>query len=237
MDIVTFDRQDFVDNYWDYKAGQHVTFLAPTDAGKTNLKFQLLEVTATRKVPALVLASKPRDATTSRWLKQLEWPIIKQFPPPPNVKSLVSKPTGRILWPAHSYDPDIDDPNHTRIFKAALLEGYKRGNMIIDVDEILDMVDLGLETSLRVLWTRGRSQGAGLWSGSQQPFEIPKHAYRQAQHLLIAKDSDTVSQQRYGQIGGVDPESVRGWVKHLREHQFLYIKRTGPKVSVCIIDK
>lgn len=235
MGIETFGRDEFLADYWTYAAGQHVTFLGPTGCGKTHLKWQLLQCTATRDVPATVLAFKPRDRTTTEWAKKLGYFKIGEYPPPISPRRLLSKPIGRVLWPKHSYDPDIDDPIHARIFRAALLDAYKRGNQIIDVDEILDAVDLELETSMRTLWTRGRSQGAGLWAGSQQPFEIPKHAYRQAEHLFIAKDSDSVSRQRYGQIGGMDADSVRAWVMGLKKHQFLYIRRTGP--AVCIVDK
>jgi hypothetical protein len=77
--------------------------------------------------------------------------------------------------------------------------------------------------------------GAGLWAGTQQPFHIPTHAYRQAEHLFIAKDPDKRSRERYDEIGGLDSGTVRAWVLALRKHQFLYLRRSGP--AVCIVDK
>ena len=236
-DIVTLPRQEFLEHYWDYRAGEHVTFLGPTGSGKTHLKWQLLSYTATPEVPATVLATKPKDATTKRWSKTLGYATTRTWPPVPNPvrRMFHGKPRGRVLWPAHTFDPDRDDANHYRQFSTYLRDAYKRGNQIVDVDEMLDMVDLDLERECRTLWTRGRSMGAGLWAGTQQPFHIPTHAYRQCEHLFIAKDPDRRSQQRYDEIGGFDPGLLRSWVMSLDKHQFLYARRSGP--VVCVVDK
>jgi hypothetical protein len=237
MDVQMIGREEFLRDYWTYRAGEHVTFLGPTGSGKTLLTWQLLQYTATRDVPATVLATKPRDLTTAKWMKRLGWPKVTTWPPPPSVRRLLSRPAGRVLWPKH-FNPggsDADDLLHARVFGAALRGMYKAGNQIIDVDEVLDMVDLKLETEMRTLWTRGRSMGAGLWAGTQQPFHVPTHAYRQAEHLFVAKDPDKRSRDRFDEIGGLDSGQVKEWVIRLRKYEFLYLRRTGPEV--CVIGK
>lgn len=236
MDIETFGRDEFLADRWRYRAGEHVTILGPTGSGKTYLKWQLLQYTANRDVPATVLATKPRDATTRQWAVDLGYRVIRAWPPPPDLARIYrGRPVGQVLWPRHTFDMDRDDGEHARMFRQFLRDAYRRGNQIADVDEVLDLVDYDLERELRRLWTRGRSMGAGIWAGSQQPFHIPTHAYRQSAHLFIAKDPDRRSQQRYDEIGGLDPGDARTWVNRLRKHQFLYIRRGGP--AVCIVDK
>ena len=233
--IVTFSREEFLADYWSYTAGEHVTFLGRTGSGKTHLKWQVLAHTATPEVPALVLASKPKDATTTKWSKSLGFRVVRSWPAPPDPRRLIAKPAGRVLWPKHTFDPDHDDAVQAAMFRAAMLEAYRRGNQIIDVDEMLDMKDLKLETEMRTLWTRGRSMGTGIWAGTQQPFHVPTHAYRQAEHLFIGTSPDKRSRERYDEIGDGDSRQISAWVMNLKKHQFLYIRRTGP--AVCIVDK
>ena len=233
MGLETFGRDEFLDDVWDYHAGEHVTFLAPTGAGKTELKWGLLRVTATPNVPAVVLASKPKDRTTSTWMRKLDYRKVQSFPPATN--PFRKKPSGYVLWPKHTFDPDVDDAHQARVFSGALRYVYKHGKYIVDVDEMLDMKDLGLERDERTLWTRGRSMDAGLWSGSQQPFHVPTYAYRQAQHMFIAKDPDKRSRQRFDEIGGFDSGLVGRWVMSLQKFQFLYLRRADG--AACIVDK
>src|ERR1041384_776737 len=84
---VTFPREEFLKERWDYKAGEHVTFLAPTQDGKTTLAFQLLETTASKELPAIVLVQKPRDPVVKQWLKHLRdergWIKTENWPPNP----------------------------------------------------------------------------------------------------------------------------------------------------------
>jgi hypothetical protein len=233
MRPVTFSRQEFLTERWVYRAGEHVTFLAPTDGGKTQLKWQLLDVTATQEVPAIVCAMKPRDKTTAEWSKKLDYRTVRDWPPHWNPWR--TKPKGFVVWPKHTFDPDIDDEDHEYIFRSVIMDCYKTGNRILDVDELLAAVDLHLQKYLRAGWTRGRSMGMGLWGGTQKPTDIPTYAYGQAQHLFLGNDPDKRSTDRFDEIGGFDSGQLKAWVRGLSEFQFLYVKRKGRKV--CIVDK
>lgn len=233
--VVKINRQEFISEYWDYHAGQHVTVLAPTGGGKTQLAYQLLGATATPDLPATVLVMKPRDETVTKFSKQYGFRIVRDWPPPV-VQKLQRKPPGYVLWPKESGDFDISDYRMVRSFKRAIQGNYRKGDCITFADETYSLEkEMGLSRDLVRVWTKGRSMGNGLWAASQRPAWISLWAY-QAHHLFIANDPDINNQKRYGEIGGgIDPDLVRAITGRLQRYQFLYINRE--ERTICIVDK
>ncbi len=229
------DRTDFLHNYWDYKPGEHVTFLAPTQSGKTTFIAQLVGVSATPELPAIVLVMKPRDRTVDKIVKQLGFEIIRKWPPPVNVwRGWRKKPSGWVLWPKHTFDDEVDDPHFHDVFKKVLMDAYKTGDRIVVADETFGLTnELHLGKKLDSIWTRGAGMGCGLWAASQRPAMIPQNAYAQAEHIFIAYDPEERSRKRYGEIGGVDGKMVEATVLQLEKYHWLYIRRTG-RVSAII---
>ncbi len=232
-DVVTFPREEFLTERFRYDAGEHVTVLGPTGYGKSQLLNELVEQVAHPRLPAVLLAAKPRDKTMTEWTKRLGARKVEHWPPPKKWLG-EDKPPAYTLWPKHTFDPDIDDYKLWTVFRAAILESYKTGNRIIVADELLALTDLGLGKELRALWTRGRSMDCGLFGGSQKPTDIPTYAYGQAAHLFLANDPDNRSRKRFSEIGGVEPKLLEHLVGELDKFQFLYIRRDGPKM--CIVD-
>ena len=69
MVLTHLARDEFVNDYFDYRPGQHVAFIEPTGGGKTRLKYQLLRQ-AMRQQPQLEIRAtipKRRDAEASAW--------------------------------------------------------------------------------------------------------------------------------------------------------------------------
>lgn len=230
----SFPRDEFIRERFHYEAGQHVTFLAPTQAGKTTLAFELLQDTANVEIPAIVLVQKPKDHTLTVWVDRLQtkgWIKTATWPPNP----LRKRAPGYILWPKHTYKPDADNARLKETFKRAILDSYKAGNRILFADETYYLSDrLDLEDELIQIWAQGAGMGCALWAATQRPAYIPLWAYSQAEHLFLANDPDKRARIRYGEIGGINPKFLEWQVERLPKYHWLYVRRTGP--AVCIVE-
>jgi hypothetical protein len=237
MRVRSYERGFFLDRVWRYEAGEHVSLIGRTNAGKTHLAHQLLAKTATPALPVLDLVMKPKDRTTKRFAKQQNYRIVKDWPLNPVGEFWrPEKPSGYVLWPPHSFDPAVDDVEHNEIFRRGILDSYKRGKRIIFADEVYSLareLDPGLARELVAVWTKGRSMEAGLWGATQRPRDVPYHMYSAAEHLFLAYDPDDKAIERYGQIGGVDPKVVRAVTSQLPKWHWLYIRR-GDR-TMCVV--
>lgn len=234
--ILRVSRDEFISDRWDYQTGEHVTCLAPTGNGKTTLMYQLLDATATEERPAVSLVMKPRDATAVAFTRDAGFRRIASWPPVPSPWH-PGKQRGYTLWPRHQLRNHPATLDHQeQVFGAALTDCYARGGRIVFADELYSLDnELGLRDELVCIWTKGRSMGCGLWGASQKPSHVPLWAYSQATHMFLSWDPDVRAQQRYGEIGGMDPDLIRSGVEQLDEYEWLYVHRAGRRSSICIV--
>lgn len=260
-EIIRFDREEFITERWDYRAGQHVSIIGETGNGKTTLANQLLAASVgpglTSPTPthpngapidiwATILAMKPEDDTIDRFLRKMrddgkKFRKISTWPATPSVW-YPGRPEGYVLWPKHVHNTEIDRTNHADIFGRAMMNlygmGKKKGGRIIFADEIFSLTkELKLGDDLDTIWTKGRSMGCGLWGATQQPAWIPSNMYRQAQHLFLDYPSDKRSRERYREIGGMDPDIVLQavWKSSEEEFSWVYLKPNGRRSQICIV--
>lgn len=246
LDAKHISRADFLDRFWDYEPGQHVTILGPTRDGKTQLAFDLLDRTATPKLPFVALVCKPQggDKTVARYTRQMKLKTVRSWPPAPPMP-FTEKPRGVVLWPKHNHD-DVEwtEANQAYFFRRCMSSAFKTHNRIIFADELAWIAkELGLGRRTSHIHMQGGGLGVGLWACSQRPVDIPRHAYSQAEHIFMSRDRDRDSRKRYTEIGGVDPHLIYHNLDRLRRYEWLYIKRTAPDDAVsnqspmCIVGK
>lgn len=237
-DVHRYGHREFLDEVFDYQAGEHVTVLAPSGGGKTHLLYELLEVTARPELQGIVFVMKPRDETVDKFTKRTGFRVVRQWPPPLRTRLGSSKPPGWALWPKHSFDPDVDDSRQWAIFKSAIQDSYKRGDRILVADETYslenELPNGGLTKWIRMVQTKGRSMRAGMWAASQRPANISMWAY-QAHHLFLGNDPTDDAQKRLSEIGAaVDKHLVREVIGELRQYEWLYIHRDSR--TMCIVE-
>lgn len=241
IDIVSFDRNTFLTDVWDYRPGDHVTVLAPSGGGKTQFAFQALAATATPDLQATVFVMKPRDATVTKFAKQNGFETIRDWPPSQlrlSRRILGKRPPGYVLWPADTGNLEADAARQEVVFRRALRMMYnsaKKHPNIMFADETYSLEkELGLTPELRRAWTKGRSLGNGLWASTQRPAYISPWAY-QAQHIFLGYEPDRQSQDRFAEIGGgFDPAMIRALIQGLNRYEFLYLSRD--EREMCIVE-
>lgn len=230
--VKLIERSRFLANVWSYHPGEHVSFIGPTGSGKTYLMLPLLARSVSEDLPGYLTVMKPRDKTVGDFLKGHEgWKRILTYPPPPSVGK---RPSGYVVWPHHTNDPEADEVRHEAIFRRMHRQLYVKGDCIICDDEVVSLVrEMNMRPDLLRIWTKGRSIGTGLWGATQRPALVPLEMYDMAEHLFLAHDPDKRNQDRFGEIGGVDPELVVSVVKRLPKYHWLYIRRSDR--SMCVV--
>jgi hypothetical protein len=238
--IARFTREEFLQERWNYLPGEHVTFTAPTQNGKTTTMFDLLKATDTSwcTIPPVMLVGKPMDPVVANGIEGLGYEEINKWPP--RKKWFQEKPPGYALWPKHlmNVEPDVDNAHVSNLMRPALMHTFRAGNTITIADESYYLcVELGLDRLLTRHWTQGAGMGSGLWDGTQKPSgttagSIPSFRYNSATHTFLGRDPDKRNRDRFGEIGGVDPKLLSETVMSLAKYEWLYIHRDGPTMAI-----
>lgn len=248
-DIPVIPRAQFVKQFGKGYSQQHVTFIGPTQRGKTTLAVQLLSVCISPEDPTVILAGKPadRDPTMRKASELLNLRVIKSWPPVRTISDRYKKRNGYILKPLGKADSSVDEEAVLeREFRKALKSLYSsKKPVIITVDETsLIYEDLKLKKEYDAPLKRGAPIVA-VWSLIQRGRHISYHAYDAPEHIFIFYDADESNRIRYAQIGGVDPKLVQQIAANLEcrkvatgqtVSQALYIERAGPSLSIVDID-
>lgn len=231
--ILRIPRDSFIADRWDYKPGEHVSWIGYTGSGKTTFMRQLLRVSATPKLPAVVLAVKPRDENMVKLGREVTLKTTRSWPPVSI--GWEGRHNGYVLWPRHTFDPDVDEAAHRKVFRTAILDSYRRGKRILVADECLTITqELNLPRELVTVWTKGRVMKCGLWAGTQKPSHVPLWMYSQAQHLFVTADPDRRARKRLAEIGGgIDPALIEECMRHLGPYEWIYVRPKDRRV--CIV--
>ena len=226
-----FTREEFFSERFDYKPGQHVLAIGPTQrSGKTELLFTGLKSVMPTSLDITAFCMKPRDRTAAAWTRALDFQETGTWPPRRPLWR--AGPPGAMLWPRHTFDPDVDDEHIRAEFRKAMLAGYKNGNTILFLDEIYGILaELGLVKELNAILTRGMGMGCGAWMATQKPSGtqqagMPGFVFNSPYHVFLAPDNVEANRRKYGEIAGdFDPREIEAITLHeLRPFEFLYLE-------------
>lgn len=250
IEVERLSRDDFINEVFKphYEAGQHVTVVGPTGCGKTTLVLEMVNAVATPKLPAIILVKKPRDEVIQRWLKLTGFKKTEVWPPitrrgfTKKSGGFLQKRRGWVFWPRqYLKDLRVDKKRLSREFEKVMSESYRKGNRILFVDDLVGFSkEYGLEEVMTIIYMEGRAMGCGMWGAIQRPYHAPVIMYGAAEHVILFKDPDRRSVERFKEIGGVDPDIVEYQVNNLKKHQALYIGRNmapdGVSPALAIIE-
>lgn len=248
--VDVLSREEFLDDFsHQYGSGQHVTFLGPTQRGKTTLCHQMLYVVISPKHPATLLAGKPphRDPVMAQAARRLNLEIVEEWPPSTLQRYRARNKNGWVVRPKQSMrDLDADRANVARHFRGAMLDNYAAPSPHITVSDEAHLIQN--EYKLRQEYEAPLMRGAphnSQWSLLQRGRNASYLAYNSPEWILLAYDPDVENQKRYADIGGVDPRYLRVILPQLRTatgddgrstvSEFLCIKRSGPELFIVDI--
>jgi energy-coupling factor transporter ATP-binding protein EcfA2 len=250
VSLLQLDRQEWLEDYFDYNPGEHVLIVEPTGGGKTHLAYQML-AEVMKRYPRLSFVSfvpKPADPSTAQWAKALN---LRETPEwPPRRKLFAPKPAGHVLWPPHRMDlpPAQRREEVGKVLRAGLDGQYKAGDSVSLVDDAHSAATyMDLNDYIEEILVNGRAGGAAAWLPLQKPSGtlnaggITTYAYNSPTHFLFGKDTEERNLKRLSEIGGgIDAEKVKTIVRNLRLYrigkhtisQKLYIDKRGPYMAL-----
>ncbi|SRR6266568_2423104 len=243
--IPVIPRREFARQFGnDYSSGQHVTFIGPTQRGKTTLCLDLLSKVISPERPCVILAGKPpsRDKAMDEIApKMLNLRVVEEWPPTRTFRD--RKRNGYVLRPEQKMRSRADDEANLKAqFSKAIMDNYRKKTPTITVadEAYLVQVTLKLKGDYEQPLMRGAPHNA-MWSLIQRGAYVSYLSYNSPDHIFIFNDPDVANRKRYADIGGVDPRLVYDITTTLQTYEIqsgqtisecLYIRRAGPELLI-----
>jgi energy-coupling factor transporter ATP-binding protein EcfA2 len=254
-DVPIISRKEFLRDFSEnYRPGQHVTLLGPTGRGKTKMIGQMV-IAVQRRYPGLFTVFilhgkiKGRDDTIVRLGEAGQFQMITEGKPTLwhrlRHRHMEKYRNGYIVRPLEKPSTTEEENKLLRQeFGRSIHKGYhanRKHPVILIVDEAHQtQVDLKLKSACEGPLMRGRPV-CGEWNNIQRGRFVSQYAYDQAEDVLIFYDPVADNQERYAEIGGVDPKQLKYLSKNLKTFtapdgstysQTIWFHRSGDKLAI-----
>lgn len=219
----------FYDRVFDWGQDQHVAIIGPTEQGKSNLAFHLLQ----RRSYIAYLGIKSEDATLDSfigqgWVRSHDWPSRRaRWPHKPLTWEEAPR---RLVWP-DARNRRAARADQQRVFSAALDDIWASGRVCVVWDDfwyIVRILGMELDAKQNLLNARSAKSPQVIISqraGGNRMVELTD----QPTWLFWAKEEDPRNLQLLGPSRSVR----RGFVEHLARYQFLAENtRTGDRYRI-----
>ena len=212
------DFQLFMDRVFEWKQNQHIGVIGPTEQGKTNLIYHLLQL---RQYVAY-LGIKSRDLTLDAFGREGGYERVYDWPP--TTGRFHRKPATwdemprRIVWP-DARDRRLARAEQIRVFHKCLDEIWATGCVAVVWDDFWYLVRiLGMELDAKQNLLNARSNDSPQIIAAQRGAgNRMVELFDQPTWLFFARETDP----RNLQLLGPSSSLRRGFVSHLDRFQFL----------------
>lgn len=229
--ILSFD--DLITYELDWTQTQHFGLVGPTEQGKSNLAYHLLDVYRTY---VAYFAIKTKDDTlqafvdSGRYVRIYDWPPIKKRAVGRGRPYTPEEMPRRLVWPdATSLDSEAEQQ---RVFSKALRDIYVTGGWCPVFDDYWYLAHiLGFEKDTKKMLANARSNEIPMLICAQRPAgNRLVELFDQTSHLCFFRDMDEPNLNRISGVGATSARAIRGFVANLDPYQFLYVNTRNGKM-------
>lgn len=246
--VAHYTRDEFLNERFDYEAGEHIAIYATTGSGKSFLAQQLADK-ALEQNPGMryvTFMPKPADSTTLAAAQKNDLRVEPYYPF--KKKMFQAAPRGHVFMPPHiTDDNDADVEYISKEMKRALTSEYWKGNVLSFVDDAL-IIEGRYKSAgeIEQYLTAGRSNHAGVMFALQQPkgsvrSGVSSFHFSQPTHMFFGAEAVEGNRERFGEIAaGIDPRTIERLVSNLQTRrvengnitEWLYVDRRGPYAAI-----
>lgn len=195
-----------------WKLSEHIGVIAPTGSGKSYIVRDLLNM----KRHAIVIATKARDKTLDKYIKEDGFYRISKWPPEWYQSHV-------LFWRKAQH---LGDVREQQIAIYGLMDDvYQRGGYVLYFDDLYFVaITLNLKSAIQMMYTQVRSNGVSLIASMQRPRWVPLEAVSQATYLLVFRIRDDYDIERTAQGMGLSKGELRAAIQELGEFEFLLLQ-------------
>ena len=211
MDTISYEEYlHYMQDQW--RLSEHIGVVAPTGSGKSWIVRDLLLL----KKHAAVIATKGKDDTLERYIKEDGFSRIDHWPPEWYQSHV-------LVWKKSR----LGETGPQRALIHQVMDDiYERGGYVLYFDDLFFVSKtLHLQEQIQMLYTQVRSNGASLIASMQRPSWVPLEAVSQSTYILIGQIESEDDIKRVAAGMGKNWHMLSDAIDELDTYEFLLVRR------------